>query len=495
MPTQTISMEQHIEETSQLKQEIVVLEEQLEWLKRQIFGQRSEKFITPPDSQPTLFDFPTPPEPEKIEVRPYRRPKSSKGTDSISFPKDLPIERTVLDLPENQKVCQETRKSLVKIGEEVSQKLAFRPGSYFIKEVIRPKYALPKGSGEGICVAPLPESLLHKCKADESLLAEILVRKFSDHLPLYRQSEIMARDDVFISRQVLSKWVIRCGLALKPLYNRLMKEVLESQNVFIDEVPVDMLKPGLGKTHKAYMWVMVGGKSANPALRVYSFRDNRRHINAEELLKGLKTGVVHSDKYGAYEVLANKKTFIWSPCWAHIRRKFFEAEGGDSKFAELVLRKIRYLFMFERVAWSRSEDERLRIRQNKEVPIIDELIELIKGRLVYGRALPKSKFKEALGYFTGLIPHLKNYTTHPFARMDNNVAERAVRPLALGRKNWLFLGNEKSGEASAVLLSLIQTCKALGKNPRDYLESVMRRLMSHSSQKIDELLPHNWDPS
>ena len=140
-----------------------------------------------------------------------------------------------------------------------------------------------------------------------------------------------------------------------------------------------------------------------------------------ELLKGYH-GVLHSDKYGAYESLANKKQLIWCPCWAHIRRKFIEAENGDPPFREWVLRQIRYLFMLEKVAWARSEEERLRIRQEKEIPIIDRLIGAIKDKLVKGKILPKSKFKEALGYFCGLIPYLKNYTQHAWARLDNNLA-------------------------------------------------------------------------
>src|SRR5690606_20728300 len=153
-----------------------------------------------------------------------------------------------------------------------------------------------------------------------------------------------------------------------------------------------------------------------------------------------------------------------------------------------------YLFMFERIAWTRSEEERLRIRQEKELPIIEELIKAIKDRLVKGEILPKSKFKAALGYFCGLIPYMKNYTKHAWARLDNNVAERAVRPLAIGRKNWLFVGNEDGGEAAGIILSLIQTCRALSINPREYLEDVMRRLMSHNSKKLSELLPDCWKP-
>ena len=239
------------------------------------------------------------------------------------------------------------------------------------------------------------------------------------------------------------------------------------------------------------MWVLVGGKAADPSYRIYDFCTNRCHYNAAELLEGYN-GVLHSDKYGAYESLANKKQLIWCPCWSHIRRKFIEASSGDPPFRNWVLRQIKYLFMLEKVAWARSEEERLRIRQEKEVPIIDRLIEKIKDKMINGRILPKSKFKEALKYFFSLIPYLKNYTQYAWARLDNNVAEQAVRPLAIGRKNWLFVGNEGGGEAAGIILSLVQSCRAVGANPREYLEDIMRRLMAHSTQKLHELLPDEW---
>ena len=501
MESATLPLAQHIwriKEISSLSAENKLLREQLAWLKKQLFGKKGERFVNPPDAEQLCFEgFDTLVlVPEKKEVVPAheRTKRKPNGQDKITLPADLPIERLVLDIPEASKICPETGAQLVKIGEEVSSKLAHKPGSFFIRQIVRPKYALPQKSEGGVITADLPESLLTRCQADESLLAEILVRKFGDHLPLYRQSEIMSREGINISRQILCQWVLRTGTALKPLYNEMLSHILLSGNVYYDETPVAMLMPGKGKTHKAYMWVIVGGKSANPGYRIYDFCTNRCHENAANMLKGYH-GVLHSDKYGAYEALAKQKNLIWCPCWAHIRRKFIEAENGDPAFREWVLRQIRYLYMLERVAWARSEEERLRIRQEKEIPIIDGLIKAIKDKLVNGKILPKSKFREALGYFCGLIPYMKNYTQHAWARNDNNVAERAVRPLAIGRKNWLFVGNEDGGEAAAIILSLIQTCRALGVNPREYLEDVMRRLMAHNSQKLYELLPDQWKAS
>lgn len=493
--TPTIPLEQYKNEITKLQGEIDYLKEQLEWFKKQLFGQRSEKFIVESSSQQMLlegFENLPPPKEEKQKIPPHERNKQTReGKDKISVPENIPVEQLVIDLPEEEKIDKLTGKALVKIGEEVTCKLAYKPGSYFIKKIIRLKYAMPQGSEEGVLAAPLPESLLTRCQADDSLLADVLVKKFADHLPLYRQSEMLAREGIRVSRQLLSQWVLRCGVALKPLYDEMAKKVIQSGNIFADETPIDMLDPGNGKVRKAFMWVLVGGQAIDPPYRLYNFRQDRGHNNAVSLLREY-CGVLHSDKYGAYETLANQKQFTWCPCWVHIRRKFVEAENGDPPFQKLVLRLIRYLFMLERVAWARSEEERLRIRQEKEVPVIDRLIKVIKEKLVNGKVLPKSKLREALGYFCSLIPHLKNYTKHAWARLDNNVAERAIRPLAIGRKNWLFVGNEVGGEAAAVILTLVQSCRAIGINPREYLEDVMRRLMAHNFQKLQELLPDQW---
>jgi transposase len=476
-----------------LTEENHVLKEQLAWFKRQLFGKRSERVTANLNEQQLTFEgfeISKLPEQEKKEIPAHTRKKPQRnGQDAITLSPDLPVRTTILDIPEEQKVCQETGEALVQIGVEITHKIAHQPGSYYIKEIIRPKYANPKKEEAGILTAELPETLLPKCRADESLLAEMITKKFGDHLPLYRIAEIMEREEIKISRKLLSQWVIRAGLALKPLYQEMAKQILASQNVFIDESPVKLWEKE--KCQTGYMWVLVGGKEKNPPYRIYDFRENRCHEHVWDILKDYR-GVLHSDKYGAYQRLAERKMITWTPCFAHIRRKFFEAEAGDSEFRRWVLRKIKYLFMLERVAWERSAEERVKIRQAKELPIIDELIEKIKGKLQDDKILPKSKLREAIGYFCGLIAYLKNYIQHPFARLDNNVAERAVRPLAIGRKNWLFFGSLEGGEAGAILFSLVQTCRGLNINPREYLEDIMRRIMGHNAQKLDELLPDRW---
>ena len=474
---------EHLEkENTELRSEIICLKEQIAWFKRQIFGKKSERIVAELNKDQLEFegfDKLETPETEETKTVPAHQRKKPKrdGQDAIRLSPDLPVQTVVLDIPEEDKVCKETGIPLVQIGIETTHKLAHKPGSYYIKEIIRPKYAHPKKPEEGIQTAELPDSLLPKCQADDSLLAEIITKKFSDHMPLYRTAESMEREGVKISRKLLSQWIIRSGLALKPLYEIMVKMILSGGNVFIDETPVNL--QAKDRCITAYMWVIVGGNESNPAYRVYDFRENRCHDNVLDILQDYR-GILHSDKYGAYVKLAERKIITWCPCWAHIRRKFIEAESGDLPFRDWVLRKIRYLFMLERVAWARSPEERLKIRQEKEAPIIDELIHKIIERLTDGKILPKSHFRTALGYFCSLIPYLKNYTQHAFSRLDNNVAERAIRPLAIGRKNWLFFGSVDGGEARLYFAIIYSNLQRLQIDPREYPEDIFRRLMKHN---------------
>jgi transposase len=492
MITAPLSIENLQQQNATLSAENLSLKEQLEWFKRQIFGKKSERVVGANQDQLQFEGFESLDQqktPSQTIPSHERKTRTSTGKETIKLPEDLPMETTIIDIPEEEKVCQETGVSLQKIGEEVTHKLAHRPGSYYLKRIIRPKYAHPAQEEKGITIAPMPESLLPKCRADESLLADIITRKFVDHLPLYRIAEGLSRDGIIIGRRLLSQWVIAVGLALKPLYHIMKERILTSDRLHIDESPVDIFDSP--KVSQRYMWVLVGGEGVDPPYRYYRFQENRKHNNVNKLL-GSYRGIIHSDKYGAYETYIRKNQNIWCPCFAHIRRKFFEAEAGDATFRAWILEEIQKLFEIEETAWRLSPKERVKLRQTQSIPIIDTMIERVKKRLTEGIILPKSKFKEALGYFCSLIPYLKNYTQNASARLDNNPAERAIRPLAIGRKNWLFVGSEESGEAAATLLSLLQTCRALNINPREYLEDISRRIMGHSAKKLQELLPDEW---
>jgi transposase len=479
-----------------LETQVALLTEQLAWLKKQIFGPRSERIVADLDGQSSLnFGaglISAPPE-EKTEEIHYTRRKSSKnrGADTISYPEDLPVTRIVLDVPSEEKVCPETGEPLVCIGEETSRKLARQAEQFYIIEYVRPKYASQKHPDLGVRTAALPDAVINRCPADESLLAYLLTAKFADHLPLYRLVEMLQRSAIRISRQTLSKWVLTLGAALIPLYDAMKDHILNSGVIFADESPTRLQVKGQGRCQQAYMWVYAGGGGGDPPYRFFEFCINRSHAHPEKMLKRFQ-GLLHSDKYGAYEKLAVREDITWCPCMAHVRRKFVEAENGDPELRRRILRKIRHLFLLERVAWERSAEERLRIRREIEKPILDQLANLVEERLLAGGILPKSKFHQALKYYQGLAPYFYNYLDHPDARLDNNVAERAIRPLTIGRKNWLFVGSENGGKASATLLSLVQTCRNLGINPQAYLEDVLRRIMSHPARRIDELLPDRW---
>jgi transposase len=480
-------------------EEISWLKEQIATLNRMIFGPQK---IKPVGGDPAQMYFPgfnpndatTPAAPTASQpvTTTYTRKKPVRsGINGLQIPEDCPVERTIIDLSEDQKVDPETGESLMKIGEVVTRRLAYRPGSFFVKETVRYKYASMSREESGVAISAVPDSIIPKSRADESLLAEIITRKYADHLPLYRLEEIFSRDGVHISRQLMSQWIIRLGMIFSPLYKLMWARILASGNVFIDETPVKLQVQGKGKLQTGFMWVLVGGLGPNPPYRIFRFFNNRAHEHAREMVKGF-SGSLHSDKLEVYQKLGQSPNIIWHPCWEHAKRKFQEMIAGDLEFRDWIVAKIQLLALLEREAWEMDEVERLIFRKARESPIIDEIIKAVTDKVQNGFYLPKSKYREALYYIYGLIPFLKNYLDRPYARMDNNTAERAIRPLAIGRKNWLFVGSEDGGEASATLFSLVQTCRGLGINPNDYLEDIMLRFLDHPINKLEELLPDNW---
>ena len=285
-----------------LENENTQLKEQVEWFRRQIFGEKSEKYIPSSTDQQLYLEGMGELKPleEKNTVSTHQRKKAKvPGADKVILPADLPVEKVILDIPEEEKICKQTGKNLVKFGEEISSKIAHKPGSFYIKQYVRPKYALP--DGEGVACSDLPDSLLHRCLADESFLAELIVNKYGDHLPHYRTEDILKRQGIQISRKLLSQWTVKSAYALEPLYKALKNSIKREECIFVDESPVKMLAPGKGKTANCYVWVM-----ATQSLCYYEFKENRSHTHAEDLLKGYK-GFYHSDKYGAYEKLAKDK--------------------------------------------------------------------------------------------------------------------------------------------------------------------------------------------
>jgi hypothetical protein len=241
------------------------------------------------------------------------------------------------------------------------------------------------------------------------------------------------------------------------------------------------------------MWGYIGNKPNAPPYHLYEFSSDRCEIHPLSFLRGF-SGILHADAYSAYEKMDSSDDYAitWAACWSHARRKFENAQSTDEKFRVSILKNIRHLFMYERVAHQMSETERLKLREEKEKPIVDKIFHMLREKVRDNSLLPKSAIAEAIGYMLSREKNFRTYLAEPYAKMDNNTAERGVRKIVIGRKNWLFVGSPRSGKAMANLLSLVQTCRAMKIDPQAYLEDIFRRLPAHPHKNLYELLPDQW---
>jgi len=480
-------------ENNSLRGKVDHLEKQLEWFRRQIFGQKSEKLTAFPldlPDLPGLDDIIIENETSvSLDVPGHKRKKTSnKGKYVVDIPENLPRVEEIIDVPEEERVCPVTGKPFKRIGEDRTEKLAFRPAEYYVKTIVRPKYAHPDDSRHGVLQENAPDSILAGSKFDESFMAHIVVEKFVYHMPLYRIEEKLDARHIGITRQTLSALLKNLGEKVIPIYNLMKKRILVQGSIFTDETPVKLFQKG--KCAEARMWVYIGGKPNAPPYHIYEFTENRRYQHPLKFFKNYE-GIFHSDAWGGYDKLAKKDGIVWSSCWVHARRNF-EGDSQHPEFSLWVMRQMRKLFLYERVAWKRDAEGRLFIRDKKERPIVDKLFKRFREKLSEGNILPKDSITQAIGYMLSREKHFRSYLDHSDARMENNVSERALRKLVIGRKNWLFIGSKDAGKATAALLSLVQTSRALNINPQDYLEDVFRRMLDHPAKKLEEFLPDKW---
>lgn len=475
----------------------------VEKLQRQLFGQRSEKRKDLGDDQ-GCFDALLN-EVEQLNRQLQQAESAAAAARTVAehtrrprrkldelVPADLPVRQKIVDVPEEDKICLETGKPLVRIGEERSRKLAYEPGHYFILEIVRPRYASPANPSQGVLCAPAPDCAIPYGDFDESFIAAVIVDKCAYHLPLYRQEERLRSLGIEISRQTLSRLYIQSAGVLAPLYEELKHEILARRVIFTDDTPVPLLVKGSGKTVTGRMWVYVAGGSG-PPLRIFEFTRDRRKERPKEFL-GNYRGYIHADAYKGYDDLFRREGVIECACWMHVRRKFFEATDAPPELRDEILRLIRNLYRYERVIAGHEPEIVLAVRQQRTGPLIDRLFERCAAILRDGLVLPRSAFAGAIGYMQSLGVALKRFLDHPDLRPDNGASERAIRPLAIGRKNWLFVGSENGGDATGILLSLVQSCRVLDLDPFRYLEDVLRRINGHRASRLAELLPHNWKP-
>ena len=381
--------------------------------------------------------------------------------------------------------CQLTR-----IGEDISEKLDYAPGQFTVERHIRSKWACKRC--ETVVQAPVAPHIIDKGIPTTNLLAQVLISKYADHLPLYRQEQIYARAGVELPRSTLADWVGRCGVELSPLVDRLRTCLLGHAVLHADETPVPMLSPGKKKTHRAYIWAYATPSSAPIQAVVYDFQPTRSGKACRDFLEDWQGQLVCDDYQGYKAGFAQGVTEVG--CWAHARRKFFElAERGNSPIADQALALIGQLYDVERAIKDKPPDERQRIREAQSRPITEHLRQWLihqRGGLTEGTRTAK-----AIDYSLKRWEALTRYLDNGAVPIDNNWIENQVRPWALGRKNWLFAGSLRSGQRAANVMSLIQSAKINGLDPQAYLRDVLERLPTHKYSDIDNLLPHNWSPS
>lgn len=511
---------QLLDQLKNSRRENAQLEHQLQQLLRRLYGRSSEK-IHP--NQMALFaemlqqlqsqlPGPTPPQPP---IPPTPKPASTNGHGRRRLPADLPREEMVIDLPEDQKPCPCCGKSRERIGQEISEKLDYVPAQVKVLQIVRPKYACrgcdAAGHGAQIAIAELPSSPIEKGLAAPGLLAAVIVGKYSDHLPLNRLEKIFARHDIDIRRSTLCDWVAQSAAALKPLYERMVQQVLGSRIIHTDDTPVDVLDKKLKQTRTGRFWIY-SGDSDHP-LDVFDFTPNRSRDGPMQFLQGWgkdERRYLQADAFGGYDGIyagqAGGKV-IEVACMAHCRRKFHEARNSDHARSAQALAHIRLLYDVENEAQERfraqeqSENARslsairLELRQAMSVPRLARFKAWLESQQAVngGGVLPKSPLGQAITYALNQWAALCVYCTDGDLNIDNNVSERALRRIAVGRNGWLFCGSDNGGTTAAILFSFIATCERHRVNPFEYLRDVLSRIAAMPISRLGELLPQNWN--
>ena len=456
-------------------------------LKRWKFAARSEQLH---GEQRHLFDETLDADLEAIGLELEALKRADEKTPPKDKPKRAPLPahlpRTEIRHEPESTTCG-CGCALKRIGEDISEKLEYTPGVFSVERHIRGKWACAKC--QTITQAPVPAHVIDKGIPTAGLLAHVMVAKYLDHQPLYRQEGTFGRSGVPIPRSTLGHWVGECGVRLQPLAGALREVVLGRDVLHADETPVAMLSPGKGRTHRAYLWTY--GTSQYDTLKaiVYDFADSRAGEHARRFLDGW-SGKLVCDDYAGYKALfARGVTEVG--CLAHARRKFHELwVNHKSGVAEEALRFFGALYDIERIAMNLDTEERLRLRQLKSRPIADTLLQwltLQRQRATEGTAIAK-----AIDYTLVRWRALTRFIDDGDLPPDNNHIENRIRPIALGRSNWLFAGSLRGGQRAAAIMSLIQSAKLNGHDPYAYLKDVLERLPSHPASRIEELLPHRW---
>jgi transposase len=474
------------------RQENSLLRQKIDALVRRVFGSSSEQV----DRQQLelllqLAASATPAEPVPVAAKPAVKVQSRKAR-APRLPEHLPVIEEVIE-PEPVKQQPEQWRC---IGQEVSEQLDFEPARFLRRRIIRKKYVSRTEVDAPPVIAPLPERLLDRSLPAPGLLAHILVSKYCDHLPLYRQEQIYTqRHQVQISRQSLARWVELAADWLKPIYEQIRTGVMAGGYVQVDETPIDYLEPGNGKTRQGYLWT--GSRPGGDVF--FHWETSRATACLANVVTATFTSTIQCDGYAAYRAFANGRgqTITLAGCWAHVRRKFYEARESAPRLAGWWLNQIQQLYRIEARLREHRAGPSLRaaVRASESRPVIKRIERALIKLKASGRQLPQSPLGSAIDYALGQWRTLEVYLSDGRVEIDNNLVENAIRPTAIGKKNWLFIGEADAGQRSAIVYTLIECCRRRGLNPFAYLRDVLARLPNMTNRQIPEVTPEAWSKS
>jgi transposase len=471
----------------QLQQSHQATIEELNQLKRWAYGRRRERIIEG-KGQLHLFDLAEPMADEPKLPESTKPPVAARGRRrrrELDLDK-LPQFRHELDVEPSEKTCDCCGREKDCIGTDESKLLDYVPSKLEVHVYVRPKYAC-RNCKDGVVSPPPPEKPIVRGIAGPGLIAQIVVSKFGDHLPLYRQEDILTRHGLHIARSTLCDWVKAAAELLKPLYKRQQELVLQSSVLWTDDTPVTVLMGGEKGSCKGRFWPYI---SEQHPYSVYDYTESRARDGPAKFLADFQ-GYLHADAYAGYDhiYLGSNDSIIEVACWAHARRKFFDATRSSPRESHQIVEWIRQLYDIEEQARSLSDQARQSLREQEANPVLDR-IEVYLAELSL-RALPKSPLGKAVSYAQNQWQALRRYTEDGRLSIDNNKSERTVRAQAVGRKNWLFLGSSQAGARAAILFTILAGAKRHRIEPWAYLRDVLVRLHD-DDVNLDELLPDRW---
>ncbi|QVL33917.1 IS66 family transposase [Telmatocola sphagniphila] len=469
----------------QLQKRTEQLEHRLDLLPKRVYGPKSDRIH--PD-QPSLFDEADLPQPAPA-LEPPRTEEPTKnrkkGHGRKALPGNLRRETTEIDIPQAEKWA--IGGNWVRIGEEISEKLDYKSSSLFVQQPIRPKYVIHfnDGSKDQLKVAELPPDAFPKSKTAPGLIADVIVSKLVDHLPLYRQEQRYARQGVEIARSTLCGWLADTAEVLHPLYQLMKADLILAPNLHTDDTTVPVQDDQLDRRRTGRLWTYLDDR-----MILYESTPNHYGEWPAAFLKGFQ-GYLQCDAFSGYNQLFTSGTIIEVACWAHTRRKFVEAEKTAAAWAHEAVARIKLLYAIEDRAKGLTAPARAELRQTEAKLILESFGTWLEK--LQKEVLPKSPIGEAVGYELNQWKALNVYITDGRLSIDNNVAERAIKPYAIGRRNWLFFGSDNGGRTLAILSSFTATCLIHEINPWEYLRNVLIRLPITPNEQLRKLLPYNWE--